>query len=58
MFQYNRSVTVWGCHSASSAAQGAQAVSEGVEAHGFLTLRSFGTAGVLGILPVGFLLFV
>ena len=34
-------------------ATGAQAVGEGVEAHGGLALRSVGTGRVLGILPVG-----
>src|ERR1017187_6081377 len=37
---------------------GAQAVSEGVEAHGGLGLGSVGTGRVLCVLPVGFLLFI
>ena len=39
-------------------ATGAQAVFEGVEANGGLSLGCVRTGGLLGILPVGFLLFV
>jgi hypothetical protein len=38
-------------------AAGAQAPGEGVEANGLLPFRSFRAAGVLGILPIGLLLF-
>ena len=51
-------LVILGVFAGDEEATGTQAVSEGVEAYGGLALRSFRTGGLLGILPVGFLLFV